>query len=426
MRISSVRSFGSRLCLGLGLFISLQSAAAADTCGQLIPKDPLAFVPFQAVNPETGRAYQVGDMLEIPAPNGTLDRLPALDYFAKLNTLEERLTALGYSVRNRDLAADDFFACYQDINADDINFDELDEDWLDDFGLHQEFTTYGDVELPSPGEMPEPDLIYEKLPLKAKLIKDWAFEFGNPEKLATGLYPYVHVYANDIEARVQAGARWTGAVLGKIDTEIAHVQAVGQSPGTGPLKASIDVYVLGGLRVWGKPIASMKPLEFSDRYVQDIGQHMDHRFVIGPIPAKARIGYRGEAGVKWKINLVPLQAGAHTIPWAGADVYAQVGGDLGLAGVGVNGRLILLRDSLVVNGNTTFASEEGKPEIKIAANVGNKLNALRGELNAFMYVYKPTTEPPFLEKFEMEFPLFEYPGIERDDEIFNFTTNLTN
>ncbi|MBP9709204.1 MAG: hypothetical protein KBD78_16335 [Oligoflexales bacterium] len=396
------------------------SGSSEESCGQLKSRPALEFKPFSTLNPKTKKPYKSGDTLDFPTPDGKSYRVNALSHIAKLNETEKKLNAQGYSIRDAGIETGDFIDCMENYSS------TFDNELLDQ--LSGNIDSYKDtppnVEYPELPPLSDPDIVIQKKQHSAVVTKSWAFEVGQKNKLYTGIFPYLNIEASKIEASLDAGARWRVALFKKVDWELAHVNAYGTSPGSGALSAGVDVYVLNGMKVYSKPIVRAKSLEFRDSYSQAISRHTDIPFMVGPIPAKVRLGVRGEVGLKWNVMLNPLQAGAATVPWAGADVFAQVGGDAVIAGGGVVGQIVLLKDSLVVNGTAAFQYNE-KPEVSLDALITNKLNALSGELSFFFYMYKPKDVDPYYEKFEIKRPLYKHAGYNFEQELYRLNHKVT-
>ncbi len=404
------------------------------TCYTLEKKDPIPFSAFSNINPKTKKPYQKNDLITIPKPGGEI-RISALAYLNQLNALERELNTQGYSLRDKTIPSRAIANCQTKLNVVDIDNTEFSDytfvdeiTWaqrsrMSSFRMASRFanTPAKEVELPKiPNLDAEPVVKIDKAKLEAKYDRSWLFEYGTPEEFYTSINPYITVKANSLEAVGQAGVKWQGGILGQWQGEFAHVWARAQTPGSGAMRADIEMTALDGKRVWAKPIFETKPLALGDRYAQALSKGVTYRFMVGPIPFKAEVGVRGEAGFKWQVKLFPLQAAAYAAPWVGADVYAQIGGDIVAAGGGVSGRLIFLKDFLVVSASASF--EKAKEfQAHLVADVSHDMEALKGELFAFAYIYYPNLENLVgLDRWGTEIPLYSYEGYTFKNTLFNF------
>ncbi len=429
-----MRLFRTVMCLSLLFFIPNLFALEQDqSCGSLKPKPAKDFRPFNFMD-DTGKAIDPNQVVSLSTPAGIVVKKTIGELEAELNALEHQANAIGYSFHEDEISPADIVQCLgaepdvSEFLADDFSFGmDSDNAFMAGGGL----PGGGGGGLPGGGGSPGPvlpklpdlsqsNVIWTPASLKAVLDKSWGFDIGSKEKFYTGLFPYLLLKASPLEVRGAAGVRWRAAVMGKWDGELAHVYAQGASPGTSSAFAEIAVEVIDGKRVWAKPLVQTEPFTLSDRYQTALNKSIDFRFVVGPVPMKARIGVQGEVGLKYSVKVYPLQVGASTIPWIGAEAFAQLGGDIGGMGGGLGGTVILIKDSLVVQGNSMFAYESGEPVIKLKGDVTNKAEALSGELYAFAYAYLPIPKPPFLKKWEMRFPLFYHTGYAFEQNLFNF------
>ncbi|MBP9707582.1 MAG: hypothetical protein KBD78_08050 [Oligoflexales bacterium] len=398
------------------------------SCSVKENREAIEFIAFEAVNPQTGKALKKGELITIPFGTSS-KQVNGLEYFAELNQAERQLNRKGYSLRDSEFISGCLDKSSEPSRTAVKNSDAhlYDKNWLNEWTSTKSLSFKdGEVEFPPIDEFEtgEVDLEIEKKPLQANLSKTWSFTFGDKDA-ETSIHPYLNLQANNSLATVDLGVRWRGKLFKIIDTELAHIHVSGQTPGQGSLEANVEVFVIEGKQVYSKPIIKSDAIKLNNRYTFPLAKGVKYPFLIGPVPVVAEIGVRGEAGFKWAFELFPLQAGAYATPWVSADVYAQIGGDIGMFGAGIGGRLILLKDGLSLLGDASFAMSESKPEIGLKADVQNKLEALRGELYGFAYLYYPNFKIGPMEKWQAKHVLFEYPGYAFDHTIYHLDHVVT-
>jgi hypothetical protein len=109
---------------------------------------------------------------------------------------------------------------------------------------------------------------------------------------------------------------------------------------------------------------------------------------VGPIPITAKIGFTGNAGVKFAMKLTPLQVAATVTPHIDTHVYAQCAIDVFLASAGAGVDMTLANLELVAGASLYLDFGKSTPECKKPALVTDlsmyyKYNLLSG----YVYLY---------------------------------------
>lgn len=414
-------------------------------------KPALHFQPFPMVNPETGDRYHPNDPISIPQASGQPKIVRAEDYFREINDTEQKLNAWGYSLRDggastlsqlntcQTLLQDQARRIDKAVAAEQAKFMENDDDWMKRWNTMKD--EYAKM-IPSWDELyrnandekyqvymptvpvyqpPQPKL--ERREIKFSKEKTYSLAQGSSGSFKAELLPYYKVGANKVEARGEAGIHVKGGMLGQWEGEIATLATEAISPGSGPLVVNLRASVINGKKTWNKPMVETGKLRYYSSVRASEAYEVTYRFAVGPIPMAGTVGIRGEVGFQWGIELLPLQVGAFTGPFAAVDAYAQVGADVAVGGVGVGGRLRVAEYSLMLQGNALFTYEE-EPLITVNVALTSDLTLLAGDLYAYAYVEYPIPWPPWHDRSEWRHAFFEWNGFKKKGTLFDYKAKL--
>jgi hypothetical protein len=440
----------------VALALQALPAAAESPCGpaSVVEKRQPA-VPFQAfdmVDPETGRRYHPNDLIQVTKDDGKTTEVRAQDYFDSINATEKMLNEWGYSLRDGadpqtlsrlNYCAEQMEAQRQIIDKtirdEQTKFLEDETSWLSRWNtMRDEYTkdvpsweelyrradddSYKVYMPPVPAYQP-PRPTYKPREISFSKEKSYTLYEGKSDSFSVGVYPYYKVGATKVEAVGEAGLNVRGGMVGQWEGEIASFKLNGRSPGTGPLKIDFVASVINGKKTWTKPLVEVGKLSYYDSVRASEAYELTYRFAVGPIPMAAQVGLRGEAGFQWGSELMPLQLGAFAGPFAAIDAYVQVGADVGIAGVGVGGRLRIAEYSLMLQGQALFDWVD-EPEVTVSVALTSDLTLLAGDLYAYAYLQYPVPWPPWKKRSEWRHSFFAWEGVHKTGKLFDYKARI--
>ncbi|WP_257452581.1 hypothetical protein [Archangium lipolyticum] len=411
--------------------------ASAVTCEelQLNKKPPIAFNPIPMKNPQTGEPYLPNEEIEVQPGVKML----ASDFFNQVNDLEYDLNQWGYSLRDTDISTlselktcIELLAAQRNLISEDIRqngpgpwsvedrLKKVEAAWkryTDQIPSWDELYQKADDEsvrvyLPEvpPFSAPVPEIKRAELKPMFK-ERAWSFEVGEKSKLWLNAQASLSLRASKVDAVGDARGALNAALLGLWEGEVLSAQAHAQAPATDTGQLLVEVRGVGKV-LWSKNW-QQQGIRYDDKVEWPVHYEVSYRFQIGPIPAKAMFGFQATAGSNYGYDVLPLQVGAHAVPFASARAYAQVGIDLGLASAGVGGTLILAEDFVTLQGAARVEFDE-EPTLIVELSGTNSLNALSGSLYAYARVNY------FFGKWEGRWDFFRWEGFKRDGNLFNY------
>lgn len=417
--------------------------AEASVCEQPIEnkREPIAFSPFPLANPQTGEVYLPNEEIEI-APGRFMQ---AGAFFSEINDLEYRLNQWGYTLRQSGTYTLGGLDHCLSLLSDQKNqigtslFDgpspwpwELDESLAkieDGWNTYRQRIPTWDALVqkaddssvkvylpPAPAfQVPVPQPVRVEL---KDLVKErsWAFEVGEKSKFYGAADATLRIELGKTAARAHASGHVNGGLFNVWYGEVLYGKAEAQV-GNGTL-ASLHVQVNAlGFAVINKVI-SEDGINLGEEQRESVDFGVDYRFAIGPVPMRGRVGFQGGIGIKYGFQVVPIQIGAYAVPFAYTNAYAQVGADIGIAGAGVGGELILLSEAFTIKGVAAFTYED-EPALTLELVGENDLQALAGRLYAYAYF------DYFFGRFEEQFNFWSWEGFRSKGEAFRFRTVWT-
>ena len=384
-------------------------------------RTPIAHKPLDIVD-KAGKKISADTMITLS--NGK--KVKAGPHFAELNKLEQKLNEMGHSLRD----AKGGKVLLQQTN---INEKERDDQAKKVAAAHAAEGARNAPAVPKVADLEQKHLTFGKLdadrlqkagtaiaaaaattqPTTAQTVKQWNYTLGNKKLVAAYLNGKLEVKGSKDDVTVTGSAAAGGYLINK---EISLIKANGSvyAAAKGTSKANLHVYLLGQ-HVINLDKSTDASLKLADTKQHSIDVHADLHFSIGPVPITAKLGAKGNAGVRYMLAVRPANATLQVTPFVDARVDAQVAVDLGIASGGAGGEVILLKDEL------TFGAELGLdfdptrgPKLTEHVYAQNKMTALSGKVYAFVRIHVPFFSDP-----EYHHDIFSWKGIQSNGYLFN-------
>lgn len=427
----------SKIVLGFVGF-TVTSPVHASICEHIKfeERDPIPFVPFPLEHPSSGEKFLPNEEIELKSGKKMLAR----EFFRQLNDIESKLSRIGYSLRDEDLSnlgsvdeCVDLLKKQGDLTKEgssgpsDWNVEnqlaQVKEKWerfkseLPDWETLKAKADDEAVQVYLPPvpkfSPPVPDFPRLESPEFDK-SRTWSTEFGEKSKFWGSLSASLSIEASESQAKCDAQGAVRCAVLGKWEGEI--VSASANASVFEDSAASLSV----GVNLVGRSVYSntwkQEGLKKKDKLEYTVDKGVNARFSLGPIPMKARVGFAGGVGLEYGFQVVPIQIGAFAVPFASTRAYAQVGVDIGIAGAGAGGDLILVEDYFTLKG---LAGVSYLEELSLVLELSgtNELRALAGELYLFGFI------DLWFKRWEGRISLWKWKGFTHSAEVFRFRTS---
>ncbi|MFO0968599.1 MAG: hypothetical protein U0793_23835 [Gemmataceae bacterium] len=389
-------------------------------------KPAIAHKPFDMVD-KSGKKVSADTMLDIPGGK----KVRAGEYYAKLNDMESKFNKIGYSLRDKK----DGKTLLQETKIDEA---ELENHSKKVHSLHRPFDPKTMKPVRKREELEKLHHAFVKAhaaaPKKnaadptpgttgpAKTTswkKNWNYTMGNKKLMAGYLSGNLDVRGSKDDVALGASARAGGYLMGR---EINIVRASGTvvSPVKGPSKGSLHVYLLGQ-HVINLDKSVNTTWSLSDKKSHGIDVHAEYHFSIGPVPMVARLGARGEAGVRYLFAIRPGAATFQVIPFVTAKVYAECGVDAFLVSAGGGGEITLMKDELRIGAELAVTMDSAKgPMLTEHIYAQNTLEMLSGRVYAWARVNY------LFGSHEWHYDLWKWKGFHTNGYLFNdyHTTQL--
>jgi len=403
---------------------------------KVFKKKPIEFVPFtlKEIRQATGRRNLTLDTyVDIPpeyANNRTGVRMKIRDILPRINRIEKRNAALGYSLRDRieeveiqrtvvrpSLVKENLDRSQKAIIP--FNPSTMVRDWgpRPTQNINQMLNRVLPKRLPairegiklqigsgSPGTTGQisPQLMYRNLamtdPLKRprKLsitaVHD-PLQWGDPKAISTEVKGQWAALGDAKRIEVINTSRVTAYFLGKsVPLLYARAYAIA-SPGFG----LAETYPNQG--EFGLYIAGTNVMPFDDVRLGDRLKHEDSksfrqsygmvcRFTIGPVPVSVEFGWEGELGATISLVADSSYVSATVTPFIETKAYADFAVDIILVKGGVGGKLDLIRLD-ATNGGELFVDADNENRLFYNYRLYKKttISTLNGELYLFVKVW---------------------------------------
>ncbi len=138
----------------------------------------------------------------------------------------------------------------------------------------------------------------------------------------------------------------------------------------------------------------------------------------------AKIGGQGSASVFFRFAFLPLKANADIKPAVAALAYVQVGADIVVAGAGGGANLTLIKDDLDVVGRLQLTTKDLKPVFYVNTSAYNELEAIKGNMYVYVYIYVPAWDIPPWKKKQWNWNIFEFGGIKTTGNLYSFSAYI--
>lgn len=281
-----------------------------------------------------------------------------------------------------------------------------------------------------PDSLPIPAILPVKpVPIpefKAEKSRTWNVTQG--DKSVFGIYADATLAMNGFAAKAKsAGGKASanfGAYLFGSSAVLGSGTASYIAPNDGPQTAAIDFKVLGKT-IYHKS-KTAENLHWGERYSPSVDKHVSFHFAIGVIPCEAQAGAKGSAFLGWGLGLTPLGANGQTSAGVEAEGYASVAASIEVAELGVKGTLLLLRDTLTLDGGANVRMDERDvPYVDIGINAENTIEALNGALSVYAAIELVDCNWCSVFKKSWEQELFHWNGIKSTGNILSFHYKLS-
>ncbi|KAB8029823.1 hypothetical protein [Fluviispira multicolorata] len=417
----------------------------------------IPFVPFRISDTESGKLLSPDDIMTALDRNGKKYSVKAKDFYEQINSIEFSLNQWGYSLRDStgsyNLSSLDSCLKLLENQKSIINKNLIQEpvnevlnyeDWkkkvkslsdeqnknypqFKDLIKHRDANKYDEyISNVKAFDVPRPLLKKVNMSLFEK-EKNWVFEKGEISKFFIGGSAGYGVKASQLEVASTAYAGIDAALLGLWHGSVVSAVAKANSPGTGIGHLNISANVFGStLFAFSEELKSSAYAKETDLFNSPLNFEKSTHFLLGPIPIKLTLGIRGNNTMKWGLDSRPLQMQSYLQHYASIDAYGAAAVDILIAGVGVQGRILLIAIDTRVAAN---ALVEYNDTLYFKLNIIGKtdVNALYGDLKVVVYTYLPTLKfwNGFLEKKEWFKRLGEYPGFKFSGSLFDYSATLT-
>ncbi|MBL8323400.1 MAG: PAN domain-containing protein [Rubrivivax sp.] len=162
---------------------------------------------------------------------------------------------------------------------------------------------------------------------------------------------------------------------------------------------------------------------------------------IGPIPVTVNLGARGKVGLYAMLEAHDRMVHGKFGPYAELSAYAEAGVDLVVAGAGAEFNLVLLKESLMLEGearvtghfapqvqNAGMSTFQGRPvrvfdkatapELRMWYAADNTLTLMSGSVGIYAFIMLPNLALPPWDRHEFHHTLASWPGLTFDSRIF--------
>lgn len=353
-------------------------------------REPIDFVPFEIVDPETGMPVTPDTQLTLP--DGT--QTTAGEFWDTVNQIEQQLNAIGHSLREEESDTP-----FLDSRIDETLLSEQ-SDALDTQSLR----------LSRPDEIGAQDAEVHR-------ERHWTYAVGDRHKFAASVGGQIKLDGTANGIGVSGNASADISILSH-DFNLAKATAAGTyQRASGAWNTSLNVNLVG-FTVANFNHGGSISHNFSQRYSKTFSKAVHYHVTLGPVPVEAEIGAQGDIGLVWSVNLVPIKVTASAEPFAHSSGWAKagVGGSfLGLgAGAGVQGRLTVVDYDGTIRGvlDLWFQSLQ-RYYFDQTYSYSHNLDMLSGKIELYAYVKYIFGKKTWTHK------IFSWNGYRRNETVFN-------
>jgi hypothetical protein len=439
----------------------------------VIKQSPQTFEAFDLKDPETGAKITADKVLTLPDGR----QVKAGEFYAELNRVEQNLSSLGYSLREKvetrtiqDLTSPDKTRFTDQIQKLEQSLKTVDQgvtnqirQKFDRSSIQQELLQHEKLEqqlvkpttvspkldrindIPGVKELSKFDrsVISDKFrnPVPKDILlnpgpnPDKAqpaayngslnYEWGDRSRFSAYINGKVDIHGSGRAVQTDAEANAGGYLFNK-QANVLRATANINSPDNGDLSARLNLQVFGN-SVYN-PQFTAKKIEKSDQFEYSLDRQLvSFRTLIGPIPVAATFGVRGAAGIRYNLSASSRYASAQVVPYLNTQVYGQAGADIIVGGAGVGANLTLINDQLDIGGKAKIRTDYPNNKIYLDADLYayNKIDALNGNVYLYAYTYVPRFGIPPWTKKQFNQNIWSWNGLHHEGYLFNFSKTAT-
>lgn len=275
----------------------------------------------------------------------------------------------------------------------------------------------------SPEALPKPNS-----ELKSRLTRNWNFPLGEATKIGAELAANIRL-AGDEKGAEAFGEGAVTTLLYNKRFDIANLVGKYSTPAKGNMNGELAFRFFGAIIYTKKhegAAINISARENGGKWEKGVDNSVKYRMMIGPVPVSATIGAAGLAYYDWGLTLAPIKAMANMTPGADLKVYAQLAIDIEIATAGVEGNLILLKDNLELRAEAGLdIANLSDPVIYFTADSFNNLEALAGNIGAFVESYVPRFGVPPWQKKKWGHEIYAFSGYKTKSNLFNFRKRVS-
>ena len=427
---------------------------------QIERRDPIVFVPFDMIDPITGKLVTASTMIELPgdlANEWGSKRVTAREYYRELNELEKFWNELGYSLRRPEdiqylsSLSQDIDQLVKQAKSIDEAIKEFDEKIMSvpqeiattkkDFEqrlrnkAEEEFTELYNKAMQS--LTPEAE-IFENLRENPNLIqkpnknlsnfiyKEWATETGSEDSFYLKGLASVNVSGNFKELEGLADARIDVTIMKELKKNLFYLFLKANALDSGKVSGETGVEVLGQVidQLSKKKSGNFLSWRFSkdesdsSPWQLQVREGKEFAFSIGPVPVVAEVGFAGRVYIDQGFNVSTNNVSVSVIPGAESYAYGNMSAGVPVAKAGIEQDLILLNSELDIAGGLELSvpQDSGKPMLSANVTGRNTSTALNGRMKFVAQAKLPVVGEQRYEKL-----LWDYDGLHWDGVIFDFS-----
>lgn len=220
----------------------------------------------------------------------------------------------------------------------------------------------------------------------------------------------------DCQSFIAQGDATIFATFLNLDLDILNAQAtayagIGPSPGAYEAANAYARVMIMGYEIAREDLDLGSLVDINPSH--DIDYSDTLYFNVGPVPVPLKYGIEGEAGLGLKGGVQGFGLGLDIVPSIDTKAYVQAGIDAGFAKAIARGEMVVIYDKL--KNRLQLGIEDAEQlSLRINARSTNELKALDGMVNVSASVLSK----------EYERVLFDWPGFERDDLLFEFSDRV--
>lgn len=388
---------------------------------------PILFKPFEIRDPASGRRIDQDTILTLP----NKERISAKRYYDELNRLEEGFNAIGYSldvrkdpklrVKLQEISISSAVIAQNRQRAKMINdthrfrtmalpkkIEAIQTDYRTRIKYNKNrlrrlkrYLSPGPILYSPDGQQEKP---YENV------VSTPYYECGYRDVFAVFLNGKTEFSGDLSKAEVNCEAE-AGAYV--FDNKVSIVRVSGNmfAPSSGgSMKTVLTIWIAGvasrivdaSESIPSIPLDQLTKIPYIeevDSWSKSLDESFRTSFPLGPILLSVKIGIRATAGIGYGFFLSPLYAEGSFGPFVGSDIYAQAGIDIIVASAGVSCSLILLNDTLRLEGSLGLDADDRGVYFSAKFSIYDEFEALSGEVSFYVCVYVPAFAlPPWKEK----------------------------